>query len=408
MHQHQRSNNESPASSSGVTSPTEHSNNRNFGTTPTILNNTQLVMEKATFSPATPNGPTPGSPNKEHLEKEKSESAAYRAEIAGILAVNVLSVVGIVAVNKKIFKTPGFQFPSSLMTLHFLVTYAFVIAFHKFGYFTAKRIDTWHYAKLGAAQVGSVALVNLSLVYNDVGTYQLMKFLVIFVTCFLEYLFYRKVYSNQVYMVLSGLVVSISFATITSIKPSLTGIFFGLAGAVSTSYYQILNKYIQQEHKVSPLQLLQYEQPFSALWCAIFAVVTEPVGAMLVFEWTDEITTLIILSAICAFFVNVSVYLIIGKTSPITFSVVGHIKTVSIFCVGVLFLGEKFSGSQAFWMVIAFVMILLYGHYTSSGQGVVSENKPAPSAAAAPVVVDKGDDKNSEKAGLVVKEEEEK
>lgn len=301
-------------------------------------------------------------------EKEHRESKNFRAnaELFAIILLNLVSVVGIVAVNKKIFQYPDFKFPSTLMSLHFTVTYLFVLLFHKLGYFEAKQIESKQYVKLGAAQVGSVAFVNLSLVYNDVGTYQLMKFLVIFVTCILEYLMYKKVYSGQVYAVLAAVVLSISLATISSLNPSAIGVGFGLLGALGTSYYQIYNKFVQTEFGVKPLQLLHYEQPWSAGWCLLFALVTEPVYMIPQIAWSQELVGLIALSAVCAFCVNASVYMIIGKTSPITYSVLGHVKTISVFAVGIFFLGDAFSPSQAFWMCVAFSMIVVYGQLSAS------------------------------------------
>jgi solute carrier family 35 protein E3 len=197
--------------------------------------------------------------------------------------------------------------------------------------------------------------------YNSVGTYQLMKFLVIFVTCIMEFGFYRKTYSAKVYGVLAGLVFSVSLATITALNFSTAGSFFGIGGAVSTAYYQILNKFVQTEFAVQPLQLLHYEQPWSAAWCALFAALTEPIGNLLTLTYTTELACYILLSAVFAFGVNVTCYLIIGKTSPITYSVLGHLKTVSIFIVGAMFLGDNVRATQAFWMTAAFGCILLYG-----------------------------------------------
>jgi solute carrier family 35 protein E3 len=277
-----------------------------------------------------------------------------------MLFANIISVVGVVAINKRVYNA-GFHYPSVLMTLHFLVTWLFVVAARTMGVFEAKRIETWQYCKLGAAQVGSVALVNLSLFYNSVGTYQLLKFCVIFVTCGLEYAMYRKVYSFKTYVTLALLVGSISLATITSIQFSAIGLAIGVGGAVATSYYQICNKFIQNEFRVSPFQLLHYEQPFSAGWCALLALLTDDVGQLVNFQWTTDIVLLIVGSAVFAFGVNVTCYLIIGKTSPITYSVIGHVKTVSIFLVGYLFLGDKIAFTQFVWMCVAFGCIVYYG-----------------------------------------------
>jgi solute carrier family 35 protein E3 len=287
-------------------------------------------------------------------------------EVAAIVVANMVSVIGVVATNKMVYRD-GFRFPTTLMVFHFLCTWMFVTFAEKMRWFTAKKIP-WHkYALLGAAQVGSVAFVNLSLMHNTVGTYQLFKFTNVLMTVLIEFAWMGKVYSTAIYASLGVLVVGVSVATVTQVAFSQLGLLFGMLGSVATAVYQIYNKRVQTECEVSALQLLQYEQPFTTLWAAIFACFSDDLGKLATVDLTQSLVAEIFVSCVFAFGVNLSCYLIIGKTSPLTYSVVGHVKTIGVLIIGFVAFHEQTTAKHMLGMLLAFGGIVWYSHISSSG-----------------------------------------
>lgn len=65
---------------------------------------------------------------------------------------------------------------------------------------------------------------------------------------------------------------------------------------------------------------------------------------------------MILLSSLIAFCVNVSIFMVIGKTSAITYNVLGHSKTCSIFLIGFLFFKQQFS-----WLNFSGIITTLWG-----------------------------------------------
>ena len=53
-----------------------------------------------------------------------------------------------------------------------------------------------------------------------------------------------------------------------------------------------------------------------------------------VFSFLFDLTSLLVLSCVFALGVNISNYLVLGKTSPLTYQVLGHLKTVLILILG--------------------------------------------------------------------------
>ena len=291
--------------------------------------------------------------------------------VAFIVVANIVSVVGVVAVNKLVYRQ-GFTFATTLMVFHFLCTWGFVVLANRLRWFTSKKIEQRHYASLGLAQVASVAFVNLSLMHNSIGTYQLLKFVNVLVMCGIEYVWKGKSYTTGIYATLVVLVVSVSVATVTQVEFSAMGVVYGLLGCVGTAVYQILNKAIQTDHAVSPLQLLQYEQPFTALFAAAFALFTDDIQGLVVFTPTSGTVGAILISCVFAFGVNLTCYLIIGKTSPVTYSVVGHTKTIGILVCGFLVFSEKTSPAQGVGLAVAFGAICMYGKLSTAAAAASS------------------------------------
>lgn len=306
----------------------------------------------------------------------------FHLQVALYVIFNIVSVVGVVAVNKMLYKQYDLRQPTCLMTFHFLCTWLFVLAAKRMRWFTEKRIDVGHYMRLGLAQCCSVVFVNLSLMHNSIGMYQVLKFSNVLMMCWIEYTWKAKLYSLQVYLSLGALVLGVTAATVTDVELRWVGFTYGMLGCLSTAVYQILNKSIQQDLDVSPLQILEFEQPFTALFAAMFALATEDVAHLAKLDYGDNtFVALVLISGVFAFGVNVTCYLIIGKTTPITYAVVGHSKTIFILLFGILWMNDAWTWKSGTGLVVAFAAIVAYTHYSQFKPGV---NLYGPAAGTAP------------------------
>jgi hypothetical protein len=144
-----------------------------------------------------------------------------------------------------------------------------------------------------------------------------------------------------------------------------------MLGCFSTAVYQIFNKSIQQDFDVSPLQILEFEQPFTAGFSAMFALALEDVSQIVKLDYSNgTFVTLLLISGIFAFGVNVTCYLIIGKTTPITYAVVGHSKTIFILLFGILWMKDAWTWKSGSGLAVAFGAIVAYTHYSQFKPGV--------------------------------------
>lgn len=93
------------------------------------------------------------------------------------VAANILSVVGVVIVNKYITEVDGFNFMVFLSFLHFAFTAVGVRCLMYAGYFKYQTAPLEGVLPVAIGSLLSVAFMNLNLSYNSVGFYQVLLIL---------------------------------------------------------------------------------------------------------------------------------------------------------------------------------------------------------------------------------------
>lgn len=113
------------------------------------------------------------------------------------LAVNLLSSISIVFLNKWIYVHHGF--PNMTLTcIHFLVTFLGLQMCVSLNVFKPKQLPLIKMVPLSLAFCGFVVFTNLSLQSNTVGTYQLAKVLTTPVIILIHTTLYNREYSTKI------------------------------------------------------------------------------------------------------------------------------------------------------------------------------------------------------------------
>lgn len=71
----------------------------------------------------------------------------------------------------------------------------------------------------------------------------------------------------------------------------------------------------------------------------------------------------IILSCLISVSVNFSTFLVIGKTSAVTYQVLGHLKTCLVLAFGYVLLHDPFSWRNILGILIAVVGMVVYSYF---------------------------------------------
>ncbi|XP_029453090.1 solute carrier family 35 member E3 [Rhinatrema bivittatum] len=295
--------------------------------------------------------------------------AAPRGLIAAALLVNLFSSICIVFVNKWLYVRHGF--PNVTLTLvHFLLTWLGLCICQQLHAFVPKSLRPAQVLPLALSFCGFVAFTNLSLQNNTIGTYQLAKAMTTPVIIAIQSLFYGKTFSARIKCTLIPITLGVILNSYYDVKFNALGILFATLGVVVTALYQVWVGAKQQELQVNSMQLLYYQAPMSSLLLLCVVPLFEPVyGEGGIFgPWSASAIILLLMSGVIAFLVNLSIYWVIGNTSPLTYNMFGHFKFCITLLGGYILFKDPLSVNQGLGILCTLLGILAYTHFKLSEQ----------------------------------------
>lgn len=294
------------------------------------------------------------------------ESQRFQLGTIGALSLSVVSSVSIVICNKALISSLGFSFATTLTSWHLLVTFCSLHCALWVKLFEHKPFDPRAVMGFGILNGCSIGLLNLSLGFNSVGFYQMTKLAIIPCTVLLETLFFRKNFSRRVKFTLAILLFGVGIATVTDLQLNMLGSILSLLAIFTTCIAQIMTNTIQKRFKVSSTQLLYQSCPYQAI---ILFVIGPFLDGLLTkqnvfaFKYTPQVLVFIVLSCLISVSVNFSTFLVIGKTSPVTYQVLGHLKTCLVLAFGYVLLHDPFSWRNILGIFVAVVGMVLYSYF---------------------------------------------
>ncbi|KAG5031679.1 hypothetical protein JHK85_015661 [Glycine max] len=240
------------------------------------------------------------------------EGERFQLGTVGALTLSVVSSVSIVICNKALMSSLHFIFATTLTSWHLLVTFCSLHVALKMRFFEHKPFEQKAVIGFGILNGISIGLLNLSLGFNSVGFYQMTKLAIIPCTVLLETIFLGKRFSKRIQFALSILLLGVGIATVTDLQLNALGSFLSFLAVITTCVAQIV---------------------------------------------------FIILSCLISISVNFSTFLVIGKTSPVTYQVLGHLKTCLVLAFGYILLRDPFSWRNILGILIAMIGMILYSYY---------------------------------------------
>jgi len=171
--------------------------------------------------------------------------------------------------------------------------------------------------------------------------------------------------SRNVQLSLSILLLGVGIATVTDLQLNVLGSVLSLLAVLTTCVAQIMTNTIQKKFKVSSTQLLYQSCPYQAITLFITGPFVDGLLTnknVFAFNYTPIVLAFIVLSCLISVSVNFSTFLVIGKTSPVTYQVLGHLKTCLVLGFGYILLRDPFSWRNILGILIAVVGMVLYSY----------------------------------------------
>ena len=293
----------------------------------------------------------------------KPDPTARQAEIAFACTLNVTSSVCVIFANKFVFGgRMGFHFGTALTICHFIFSFFVCGALGKLGVFEFKRLQISSVLPICYAFSGYVVFNNLSLLYNSVCIYQLAKIACTPAIVMIEKLYYKKKKSKGVIMALYPTCLGVCIAVYSDPQINAVGLLWAGLAIVANSLYTIWGQTKQRELGVEPMQLLLYQAPLSAVLLCVAMPFFDDVPALVKYQWNSERIIMVLLTCILGFGVNFSFFLGVGKTSPLTMNLLGHLKTVLVFVGGVILFGDSLTVQKLFGGALTIMGLVMYGN----------------------------------------------
>lgn len=281
------------------------------------------------------------------------------------MALNFASSTSLIIFNKIVMDKFQFRFATTLTCIHLFSTFVLLLLSSRFGIFTIKRLPLLPVFKLAAGTMGFIVLTNLSLQHNSVGFYQVMKVMNTPTVVAIEALLYRKYLESKLKITLLPVCLGVIITTVTDFRLNLVGSVYAVAGVICTSFYQIWSGTLQKSLDCDALQLQTFVSPMATVLILPFLPIfdryrmTDP-DSIWFYPFAPTNMALIAVTGFFGFLVNVSIFLVIGRSSPVSYNVLGHGKTVAILLSDFLLFGRPFDAKSTLGILLTLSGVFWY------------------------------------------------
>lgn len=286
---------------------------------------------------------------------------------------NVVTSVGIIMVNKALMATYGFSFATTLTGLHFATTTLMTTVLRWLGYIQGSHLPVSELLRFVLFANFSIVGMNVSLMWNSVGFYQIAKLSMIPVSCVLEVVLDKMRYSRDTKLSISLVLLGVAVCTVTDVSVNAKGFIAAFVAVWSTALQQYYVHFLQRKYSLGSFNLLGHTAPVQAASLLLL-------GPFLDYWLTNKrvdnyqysliSVMFIILSCTIAVGTNLSQFICIGRFTAVSFQVIGHMKTILVLILGFLFFGkEGLNLHVVLGMIIAVVGMIWYGNASSKPGG---------------------------------------
>lgn len=300
----------------------------------------------------------------------------FPAQQAAYVFTNLVAACAIVFANKAVLSILQFKFTVALTCIHTLVTLIASRSLRAVGLIAPKKLPLRAVVALAAAFTGYIVLCNVSLAVNTVGFYQLTKIAIAPTVLLMDAVSRRQVPDVKVAICVMVVCIGIGLATVfdTEVMTNLPGIVVGIVSVVVSAQYGIWIGSMTKQYEVTSMQLLDQYLPYAASMLALCVPIESCIvrrasireGGAGTSLWTFPYTTIAInmiaASAFLGVLVTFSTFLVIGSTSPLTYAITGHVKTVAIIVGGAVIFHDRVTNLKAIGITIALAGVVGYTH----------------------------------------------
>jgi solute carrier family 35 protein E3 len=175
--------------------------------------------------------------------------------------------------------------------------------------------------------------------------------------------------------------IGLSLFSVNDVQFNLIGSILAAVAVITTTVYQTQTNVLQRSHAVTGMQLNHAVSLSRSVIAFIASLVIETHGSHNIFEhdFHGVEIVLILLTGFLAVLGNCVGFSLIGRAGPITFQVVGHLKTMVVFVFGLLMFPVEQEPPEKKWkknvgLSVSVIGVVLYTVFEIGNKDV--EGKP--------------------------------
>jgi solute carrier family 35 protein E3 len=284
--------------------------------------------------------------------------------ISAWICLSIVSSTSLILLLKLVKFRLNCKYTTTLSTFHFLATWILLEIFAFFG--AVRRCDQVtfrHRFTLAFLVMTSIVSMNFNLAANSIGFYQMSKLCTIPYMIVYNLVRRRQRYAAGEYVSLGVLLIGVGMFSISDVEVNALGTIYAVIAVMSTAHNQMITGDLQREYQITgpELQLALLPEEFSL--GVVSATALENIGpgsfALAKFALTEM--ALMLATCVFAIGVNVSTFQLIGKTSSITYQVIGHAKTVLLLVFGYLFFPSPWESTEQQVRAMMGIVLALFG-----------------------------------------------
>ncbi|MBA0589331.1 hypothetical protein Gorai_018084, partial [Gossypium raimondii] len=153
---------------------------------------------------------------------------------------------------------------TTLTGLHFATTTLLTVLLRWLGYIQDSHIPLPDLLKFVLFANFSIVGMNVSLMWNSVGFYQIAKLSMIPVSCFLEVVFDKVRYSRDTKLSILLVLLGVAVCTVTDVSVNVKGFLAAVIAVWSTALQQYYVHFLQRKHSLGSFDLLGHTAPVQA------------------------------------------------------------------------------------------------------------------------------------------------
>jgi len=317
----------------------------------------------------------------------REDKAVFRQVAANAVYVSLwIGLSGtVILYNKWILAYYGFPYPITLTMWHMFFSGTLAFACVRGGYVTSINMSSETYLRaivpIGALFAGTLWLGNAAYLYLSVSFIQMLKALMPVAVFGVGCVFGTESFTTNAMANMIVVTIGVAIASYGEINLVWVGVFLQLLSVATESTRLTLVQILLQRRGLSlnPITTMYYIAPVS------FAFLSIPWGFIEARQlFADEKVNfdipIFLSNAAAAFALNMSVFMLIGKTSALTMNIAGVIKDWMLIGLSVLIFKAAVTGINLGGYLLAFVGVCWYNYQKLQGmkakaQATAQQNK---------------------------------